>query len=169
MFPKTKTDPYGRDKAIMHWASGHGSSPFWYIFFILFSELNLWSRYCSQHRMPDETSKLLPVTYLESGSVGIRTNFQLSPKWINFCLSPKSVPILWHQKQAGREAVAHPGSTLWNALTAFQRLGCLWRKEEREGLLFTEFSLTLRIDGGIWKGCGQETPITGPLLWPEAP
>lgn len=43
----------------MDWASGHGSSFFWYIFFILFSEANLCSRYCSQHRMPDETSKLL--------------------------------------------------------------------------------------------------------------
>lgn len=46
--------------------------------------------------------------FLESGSVGIRIGFRLSAKWIDVCWSPKSGPILWHQKPGGGEAAECP-------------------------------------------------------------
>ena len=48
------------------------------------------------------------VMLLESGSVGIRIGFHLSAKWIDFCWSPKSGPILWHQNPAAGEAAECP-------------------------------------------------------------
>lgn len=93
---------------------------------ILFSESNLWSRYCYQHRVPDETSKLLhPLfrNWLSWDQNRLLHNTNVS----NHLMTPK---------KAGQKAAEHSRAYLvQNAMTAFQTLGCLWRQVEKEGAL----------------------------------
>lgn len=95
-------------------------------FKILFSESNLWSRYCYQHRVPDETSKLLhPLfrNWLSWDQNRLLHNTNVS----NNLMTPK---------KAGQKAAEHSRAYLvQNAMTAFQTLGCLWRQVEKEGAL----------------------------------
>lgn len=95
-------------------------------FKILFSESNLWSRYCYQHRVPDETSTLLhPLfrNWLSWDQNRLLHNTNVS----NHLRIPK---------KAGQKAAEHSRAyPVQNAMTAFQTLGCLWRQVEKEGAL----------------------------------
>ena len=143
----------------MDWASGHGSNFFWYIFFILFSEANLCNRYCSQRRMPDETSKLLRCHV-----------FRKWLSWDQNWLLPKCKVnrLLLESKVRAHFMTSKPSwrGGCWVPWDPPCEMQWLWRREEKRGFS-SEFFLTLRLRGENWRGCGQETPITGLLLWAD--